>query len=308
MNQRNLAGAMACASPILAPEALSPAACFAACQASHTCAGSNFTPENNCYLCGHASTWESLEAPIKKTSFAGCVHNTSSKTRLCIACPGPAGQQAIAAFMGLRIAGAVLALSTSCSYVAPAAPTDIFGASNPSKPLELAANMAIRGPGTLVNPIVIKGDNVSISGINIMESIRIEAKGTIISNVDAVPSSNALAAIKLVEQNAGSLKIKNTRGTMAIIGVGHGSGSVEISQCPFHNVVSVVLQELKGVSNKLVVTTDEQCGALKTVNLTALECIWKEYETRFFNDGKYGHTADRKIIYYFLTRCWRYLS
>ena len=135
-----------------------------------------------------------------------------------------------------------------------------------------------------------------------MESIRIEAKGTIISNVDAVPSSNALAAIKLVEQNAGSLKIKNTRGTMAIIGVGHGSGSVEISQCPFHNVVSVVLQELKGVSNKLVVTTDEQCGALKTVNLTALLNVFgKEYETRFFNDGKYGHTADRKIIYYFLT-------
>ena len=204
--------------------------------------------------------------------------------------------------MGLRIAGAVLALSASCSYVEPASPDAVFQATNPLKPLELAANMAIRGPGTLLNPIVIKGDNASVSALTITESIRVEAKGVTISNVEAAPTSNALAAVKLIEQNAGALRIRNSRGTMAIIGVGHGSGSVEITQCPFQNVASVVVQELKGVTNKLVVTTDEQCGALKTVNLTALLNVFgKEYETRFFNDGKYGHTADRTIIYYFLT-------
>ena len=269
----------------------------------HSCAGSSFTPDNRCLLCGHHSNWAALGAPSRKSEPVGCASNVTRKTRLCIACPGAQGQQAIDSFMGLRIAGAVLALSVSCNYIEPPPPDAIFSASNPTRPLELTSNMTIVGPGALRNPIVVAGENVTVSGVSIFDPIQIKGRNALLEDIRPAPNSTALAAAKIVESNVGTTRLRNVRGTTAIVGVGHGEGALLLSDCTFEtkSIVSVVLQEAEGAANKLTATPDASCSALPTVNLTRLLNVFgQEYETRYFNDGLYGHTADRTLIFYVL--------
>ena len=141
---------MACIDAVLVPFAADPAACAHACSASLYCAGSSFTADNDCLLCGHGTVWSGLEQTVPKTEPKGCTFNATTGRRVCIACPGDQGLAAIHGFQNLRIANAILVLSATCAYIAPADPSDVFGETDST--IVLPDNSSLLGPGTLLNP------------------------------------------------------------------------------------------------------------------------------------------------------------
>lgn len=291
---------MVCADAVLVPFAANPAACSDACAASLHCAGSSFTAKNECFLCGHGSLWESLEQAHTKTAPTGCTFNATTNRRVCITCPGEAGLEAIRGFQSLRIANAMLVLSATCAYIAPAPPDALFGVS--TSPLLLPENATVVGPGTLLNPIEIRGANVLVESLYTESAINIRDRNATIRHVRTMVDPGA---IKIVERAVGLCTIVNTTGSKAVAGVGHGSATISMSGCDaFPNNISLVLQEARGADRTLQTNLDPSCQSLQIVNLTSLMNVFgRQYEVRFFNDGRYAYAAKphtfETIIYVF---------
>ena len=291
---------MVCADATLVPFAANPVACADACEASLHCAGSSFTSKNECFLCGHSSVWGDVEQANTKTEPTGCTFNATTNRRVCITCPGDDGLAAIHGFQSLRIANAMLVLSATCAYIAPAQPDALFGVA--TSPLVLPDNATVVGPGTLRNPIEIRGANVLVDSVYTESAINIRGRNAVIRHVR---STVAPGAVKIVETAVGPCTIINTTGARAVAGIGHGSADISISSCDaFADKISLVLQEARGAGNVLKATLDPSCQLLQTVNLTSLMNVFgRQYEVRFFNDGKYAYAAKphmfETIVYVF---------
>ena len=290
---------MVCVDAILVPNAVSPESCAQACRETLYCAGSTYSSNNNCFFCGHGSVWSDLEQAAPKTEPKGCTYDSTLRQRVCVSCPGPLGIEPIRSFQSLRIANAMLALSATCAYIAPAKPTDVFGVNGSS--IELVSNTSIVGPGTILNPIVVTGSNVTIENLTVTEAIRIGGQNATVRNVRSYTSPGA---IKVVDASIGPLEIFNTIGARAVAGFGHAAAKVNLKHCVFDGTkspIAFVLQEAYGATNQLVASRDDTCQNLPDVNLSALLNVFgREYEVRFYDDGRYDHTIDVDIFEYLM--------
>ena len=182
----------------------------------------------------------------------------------------------------------MLVLSATCAYIAPAHPSDTFGALHSS--IVLPDNSSIIGPGTLLNPVEIRGDNVLVDTVTVSSAISVTGKNATIQHVRSTTESPG--AVKIVEADVGNCTIRNTTGARAVVGIGHGAGIIKLSECHFENKYAFVLQEARGTALALRSSLDDSCSSLPNVNLTALLNVFgREYEVRFFNDGQYAHQA-----------------
>lgn len=277
--------------PQWAPLANTSAACYAVCASTITCAGWIFNKNNRCNICSYESTWSSDGGPHEWTLPRGCSHDHH-----CLACPENSNA-IIDEFASYQIGNATLTLSKSCNYYHPADPEIYqFSASSQTRVIELYDWNIIRGPGLFINPIKIIRPNVLIENINLPNNhIVIDATDATLKDISGLNEAAAIA----FNANVDGLNCSNIGGTSTSVGFAHASGNVLLQKCP--STYSYILQEKFGSPGDITVTfpsTSDSCGTVPDVNLTRLLAVYgKEYETRYFHDGRYAlHTARRSSL------------